>query len=69
MAPAGRVALIARSTRWQIRAGAPVVDAVLISLADRFVPGRLQECRPARAGGLLSHPGLPRETLVLNLTR
>jgi len=43
MHPSERVARIARSTRWQIRAGTPLVGAALISLADRFVPGPLQE--------------------------
>lgn len=43
MSPAQRVAAISRSTRWQIRAGTPMVGAALISLADHFVPGPLQE--------------------------
>jgi diacylglycerol O-acyltransferase len=43
LTPQERVTAIARSTTWQIRAGTPMVGAALISMADRFVPGPLQE--------------------------
>jgi diacylglycerol O-acyltransferase len=43
MTPAQRVAAISRSTRWQMRAGTPLVGAALIALADSFVPGPLQQ--------------------------
>lgn len=43
MSPQQRVAEISQSTRWQIRAGTPMVGAALISLADHFVPGPLQD--------------------------
>lgn len=43
LTPAERVRTIGSSTRWQMRAGTPMVGAALISLADHLVPGPVQE--------------------------
>lgn len=62
--PAQRVATIARSTRWQMRAGTPLVGAALISMADRFVPGPLQEVVVEHASWV---PEWFADTLVTNV--
>lgn len=64
LTPQERVAAIARSTQWQIRAGTPMVGAALISMADRFVPGPLQEVVVEHATWL---PEWFADTLVTNV--
>jgi diacylglycerol O-acyltransferase len=64
MTSAERVQAIAKSTRWQIQAGTPMILAGLISLADHVVPAPVQEAVVEHASWV---PEWFADTLVTNV--
>lgn len=64
LSTAERARVISRSTSWQKQAGTPAVGGLLFSLADRLVPGAVQDAVVSHATWL---PEWMTDTLVTNV--